>query len=119
MTLLHTHSMDGILDFIDTGDMTLMHRQEHTKVTDIFWDPTGRYVVSSVSYWAEKVSKISHSCQIIHLSLLYQMDTGFIVWSFQGRLLHRSPRTMEKFCQFLWRPRPPSLLSEEDIKVDG
>ena len=45
------------------------------------------------------------------------MDTGFIVWSFQGKLLYRSPRTMERFCQLLWRPRPPSLLSEEDLKV--
>ena len=45
------------------------------------------------------------------------MDTGFIVWSFQGKLLYRSPRTMERFCQLVWRPRPPSLLSEEDLKV--
>lgn len=92
-------SMDGVLDFIDSSDMTLMHRQEHTKVTDIAWDQTGRYVISSLSYWTEK------------------MDTGFIVWSFQGKLLYRSPRTMERFCQLVWRPRPPSLLSEEDIKA--
>lgn len=48
--------MDGVLDFVDTADMIVMHRQEHTKVTDISWDPTGRYVVSSLSYWTEKVA---------------------------------------------------------------
>ena len=48
-------SMDGQLEFIDTADMSLMNRQEHTKVTDINWDPTGRYVVSSLSFWTEKV----------------------------------------------------------------
>ena len=45
------------------------------------------------------------------------MDTGYIVWSFQGKLLYRSSG-MDKFCQLFWRPRPPSLLTEEDFKVD-
>ena len=45
------------------------------------------------------------------------MDTGFYMWSFQGKPLYRSPAHLEKFCQFLWRPRPPSLLTEEDIKT--
>ena len=46
-----------------------------------------------------------------------QMDTGFCVWSFQGRLLYRNPVQVDKFCQLLWRPRPPSLLTEDDLKV--
>ena len=45
------------------------------------------------------------------------MDTGFIVWSFQGKLKYRSPRHMEQFCQLQWRPRPPSILNDEDMKV--
>ena len=46
-----------------------------------------------------------------------QRDTGFTVWSFQGKLLYKHPVIMDKFCQFLWRPRPPSLLTEEDMQV--
>ena len=33
------------------------------------------------------------------------------MWSFSGKLLYRNPK--ERFVQFLWRPRPPSLLSAE------
>merc|ERR1719230_1152057 len=36
------------------------------------------------------------------------------IWTFQGRLLQKHP--MDRFCQFLWRPRPPSLLPEEQKK---
>eukprot|EP00959_Pyramimonas_sp_CCMP1952_P151153 3163365-Pyramimonas_sp.AAC.1 len=39
------------------------------------------------------------------------MENGFNMWSFNGRLLYRTPR--DRFFQFLWRPRIPSLLSEE------
>lgn len=48
-----------------------------------------------------------------------QMDTGFIMWSFQGNVLYRNPIQIEKFCQLLWRPRPPTLLTKEDQQVCG
>ena len=55
----HTHhlppSMEGQLEFWDTGDMTLMNTADHTMATDLEWDPTGRYVVTSVSFWSQKV----------------------------------------------------------------
>ena len=51
------------------------------------------------------------------LPVVVQMDTGFCVWSFQGSILYRNPILMDKFCQLLWRPRPPSLLTEEDLQV--
>lgn len=35
------------------------------------------------------------------------------VWLFNGKLLHSAPR--DRFYQFLWRPRPPSLLSKEEL----
>ena len=53
--------MDGQLTFIDTADMSVMNKQEHTNVTDVGWDPTGRYVVSSVSFWTLKV-RANYDC---------------------------------------------------------
>ncbi len=41
----------------------------------------------------------------------HQMENGFNLWSFQGKLLYASPK--ERLFQFSWRPRLPSLLSPE------
>lgn len=57
----------------------------------------GRYVATAVSWWGHKV------------------DNAFWLWNFQGKLLYKQP--MEKFCQLLWRPRTPSLLSKDKVKV--
>ncbi|XP_065199069.1 eukaryotic translation initiation factor 3 subunit B-like [Sycon ciliatum] len=87
---------NGVFEFYDTSDMTLMNVTEHLMATDVEWDPTGRYVVSQVSWWMQKV------------------DTGYIVWSQQGRLLQR--HSVDRFCQLLWRPRPKTLLADEEVK---
>jgi len=89
-------SFNGVLEFYDTGDMTLMNSCEHFMASDVEWDPTGRYVTTSVSWWGHKVDNASH------------------IWSFQGRLLQTHP--IDQLCQFLWRPRPPTLLADDDIK---
>ena len=50
-------SMSGILEFIDTADMTVMTQAcEHFMATDVEWDPTGRYVTTGVSWWGHKVT---------------------------------------------------------------
>jgi len=41
-------------------------------------------------------------------------DTGFNMYTFQGRIIKRT--ILKNFVQFLWRPRPPTLLSEEKQK---
>lgn len=50
-----THSMNGALAFVDTSDCTVMNIAEHYMASDVEWDPTGRYVVTSVSWWSHKV----------------------------------------------------------------
>ncbi len=55
-----------------------------------------RYLMTGVSWWGHKV------------------DNAYWVWSFQGRILRRCQ--MERFCQFLWRPRPPTLLAKKQIQ---
>lgn len=35
--------------------MSVMAKQEHPDLSDVEWDPTGRYVTSSVNLWNAKV----------------------------------------------------------------
>ncbi|KAI0236576.1 Eukaryotic translation initiation factor 3 subunit B [Lamellibrachia satsuma] len=96
LVLAGLRGMNGVLEFIDTSDMTVMAQGEHFMATDVEWDPTGRYVTTSVSWWGHKV------------------DNAFWVWNFQGRILYKQQK--ERFCQFLWRPQPTSLLSAQQVK---
>ncbi|MQM15581.1 hypothetical protein Taro_048527 [Colocasia esculenta] len=83
---------NGQLEFYNVDELETMATAEHFMATDIEWDPTGRYVATSVTS-------------------VHEMENGFNIWSFNGKLLYRIPR--DHFYQFLWRPRPPSLLSTE------
>mmetsp|Transcript_5075 Transcript_5075/g.23379 ORF Transcript_5075/g.23379 Transcript_5075/m.23379 type:complete len:197 (-) Transcript_5075:1136-1726(-) len=74
----------------DESPVSEEEKEEETKFVE--WDPTGRYVTTAVTS-------------------VHQMENGFNVWTFNGRLLYKHQR--ERFYQFLWRPRAPSLLSEE------
>ncbi len=96
IVLAGLRQMNGALEFIDTSDFTTMNSGEHFMATDIEWDSTGRYIMTAVSWWGHKV------------------DNAYWIWSFQGKLLKRFPT--EKFCQFLWRPRPPTFLSAKQVK---
>lgn len=89
-------AMSGTLEFVDTHDFTVMNTGEHFMATDVEWDPTGRYVATAVSWWGHKV------------------DNAYWLWSFQGRILKRV--ALDKFCQLQWRPRPPTLLSGQQMK---
>eukprot|EP00995_Heteronema_vittatum_P010263 NODE_56_length_2190_cov_645.855675_g47_i0.p1 GENE.NODE_56_length_2190_cov_645.855675_g47_i0~~NODE_56_length_2190_cov_645.855675_g47_i0.p1 ORF type:complete len:668 (+),score=304.87 NODE_56_length_2190_cov_645.855675_g47_i0:260-2005(+) len=89
-------SFNGNLEFYNVNMMELTGGGEHFMCTDVEWDPSGRYVSSSVSYYR------------------HQMENGYTIWSFQGKQLLALSR--EKFLQFAWRPRPASLLSDERLR---
>lgn len=55
IVLAALRSSSYTLEFVDTSDFTITNTQEHFKLTDIEWDPTGRYVATIVSYWTNKV----------------------------------------------------------------
>uniref|UniRef100_A0A4W5MJB6 Translation initiation factor beta propellor-like domain-containing protein n=1 Tax=Hucho hucho TaxID=62062 RepID=A0A4W5MJB6_9TELE len=97
MVLAGLRSMNGALAFVDTSDCTMMNMVEHYMASDVEWDPTGRYLVTSVSWWSHKV------------------DNAYWLWTFQGRLLQKNNK--DRFCQLLWRPRPATLLTQDAIKV--
>ncbi|KAI4456592.1 eukaryotic translation initiation factor 3 eif3 -related [Holotrichia oblita] len=86
----------GSLEFVDTNEFLVMNTTDHFMMSDVEWDPTGRYIVTGVSVWKT------------------QVDTGYWIWSFQGKILKRI--NLDRFAQLLWRPRPPTLLSEEQQK---
>ncbi|KAF7265760.1 hypothetical protein GWI33_020840 [Rhynchophorus ferrugineus] len=86
----------GSLEFIDTNEFLVMNTTDHFQMSDVEWDPTGRYVFTGVSFWKSKV------------------DTGYWMWSFQGKILKRI--NLERFAQILWRPRLSTLLSDAQQK---
>jgi translation initiation factor 3 subunit B len=95
MVLAGLKQMNGQLEFYNVEEAETMATGEHFMCTDIEWDPTGRYVATVVTS-------------------VHQMENGFNLWSWNGNLMYRVMR--DRFYQFSWRPRPPSLLSEADLK---
>ncbi|ORY82509.1 eukaryotic translation initiation factor 3 [Protomyces lactucae-debilis] len=69
---------------------------EHYGVTDLQWDPSGRYVVTSSSVWKHK------------------MENGYTIWDFKGQQIREE--RLDNFKQIIWRPRPPTYLSKQEQK---
>ncbi len=63
-------AMNGQLEFFNVDEFEIMNAGEHFMCTDVEWDPTGRYVATSVTS-------------------IHQMENGFNIWSFNGQLLYR------------------------------
>lgn len=73
--------MNGALAFVDTSDCTMMNIAEHYTASDVEWDPTGRYIVTSVSWWSHKVPTLSGF--VVWVSLFFSFSsrgTGKVYW---------------------------------------
>ncbi|KIM25506.1 hypothetical protein M408DRAFT_331075 [Serendipita vermifera MAFF 305830] len=77
--------------------MQMMTSVDHYGVTDVEWDPSGRYVATSVSVWRHSV------------------ENGYAIWDFRGQEQQR--HLVDRFKQFAWRPRPRTLLTKEQQKT--
>ncbi|PNS17706.1 hypothetical protein CAC42_3101 [Sphaceloma murrayae] len=80
-----------------TANLQLMNTGEHYGITDIEWDPSGRFVATSASMWK------------------HRMENGYKLWDFRGVPLR--DEALDGFKQFSWRPRPGRLLSKEEQKT--
>ncbi|GAM23909.1 hypothetical protein SAMD00019534_070840 [Acytostelium subglobosum LB1] len=86
----------GELEFYNTASLETMATDEHMSCTQIDWNPSGRYVTSTVSFF--KV----------------QTDTGYKIWTFAGEPVYQVLK--DRFKQFTWRPRPPMILTSDQLK---
>lgn len=96
LVLANAKSPAGNLEFVNVRMMESVTTGEHPNATDYEWDPRGRFFVSYCSQWRQ------------------QADTGYYMWSFNGRLLAKVAKP--KFFEFHWRPRPPTLLTPAEEK---
>jgi len=94
--LANLKGTSGQLEWVDVNQQQTIGEAEHFMCSNIEWDPTGRFVATSVSHWK------------------HQMENGYHLWTSHGRELMHEKK--DKFFQLLWRPRPPSLLTEAKEK---
>ncbi|ODV89686.1 hypothetical protein CANCADRAFT_4309 [Tortispora caseinolytica NRRL Y-17796] len=71
-------------------------QSSHYGATDIDWDPSGRYVTTASSFW------------------IHNLENGYKIYDIRGAVI-REERIEALKC-LLWRPRPPTPLSKDQIK---
>jgi len=94
--------LHGQLEFVDALTCETLISQEHYQCTDVEWDPSGRYVITAVCTPLGKEP------------WRFTSENGYKLWSHQGQLLANIP--IDMCYQVLWRPRPPTLLSADQVK---
>ncbi|KAJ7925889.1 eukaryotic translation initiation factor eIF2A-domain-containing protein [Mycena leptocephala] len=71
----------------------LLGTADHYALTDVEWDPSGRYLATSASSWT------------------HTLENGYAIWDFRGQEITK--QIQDRFKQFIWRPRPRTLLTKE------
>jgi translation initiation factor 3 subunit B len=89
----------------------LLGSADHYGVTDVEWDPSGRYLATSASAWTHTVRVIYACSEYQWAELSLQLENGYAIWDFRGQELTK--QIQDRFKQFIWRPRPPTLLTKE------
>jgi translation initiation factor 3 subunit B len=97
-------SFVGSLEFFSANEKSTLSTKEHPSCNHVVWDPSGRFVVSCVT---QPLTESPDSWK-------YAMNNGYKVWSLSGKLLHEV--SLDRMYQFLWRPRPVSPLSKDEIQ---
>ncbi|CAH8872057.1 unnamed protein product [Trichobilharzia szidati] len=89
-------SADGIIEFISADEGQVLAKGEHAMVSDVHWDPTGRYLATTVTSFYQK------------------NDNAIWFWNCVGRCLFKM--SLRGIRSFNWRPRPPTLLTAEQLQ---
>ncbi|GAW81381.1 Eukaryotic translation initiation factor 3 subunit 9 [Plasmodium gonderi] len=107
--ILASLGAEGLLYFChlnSNDEVEVIHKDEHLLANSVSWSNCGRYLVTSISSMPNAASSNYRE---------ENSETGFYIWSFQGRCL----MTIKKpsFFQFFFRPHPKSLFSDK-LKLD-
>jgi len=94
--------LGGRYEFFDVERKKSFGTAEHPNATGLTWDPSGRAVCS---YKASKLTS-SLTREIV--------DNGYQLFTFQGVKYFEAAKP--KLLRFDWRPRPASLLAEEEVR---
>lgn len=79
-----------------SSNLKLLKTNEFAGLTDIQWESSGRFVTAISSFWKTKI------------------NNGYTIYDCVGHILKEEH--INSFKEFLWRPRPIKLLTNNDKK---
>lgn len=96
--------LNGALEFFDVNTGESLVQTEHFMASDVEWDSSGRYVLTAVTQSLSSDGIFNRRTT----------DNGYRIWSFQGEQLLNV--NLEQCYQVMWRPRPASLLTKDEVR---
>ncbi|BAM42263.1 eukaryotic translation initiation factor [Theileria orientalis strain Shintoku] len=102
---------EGTLLFCTLNDydkVDVLHKDEHFMMNTIRWSSCGRYLATCVN-----VPMPQHSATTSD-TFRYAAESGYCLWTFQGRLLHKEKKENFYSCDF--RPHPTPLVTRKEIE---